>query len=90
MRRESGPRIDRAAELIQTLRNRIITAEEQTVALTSVALRLIIVDSVADLPANASPREWFRVRTGTIAERSVIYVGNGPTAPLTKITPTAL
>lgn len=46
----------------------------------------VLVDTVADLPASAGPREFFRVRTGTAAERLAVYVGNGPSQPLGKLT----
>lgn len=54
------------------------------------ALQVTLVDTVADLPANAPPTSMYRVRTGTVAERAAWYVGNGPSAPLTKLTPTAM
>lgn len=53
-------------------------------------LAVTVVATVADLPANAGPRDWYRVTTGTVAERTAVYIGNGPNLPLTKITPTAL
>ncbi len=48
-------------------------------------LRVDIVQTVADLPASAGPRQWFRVVTGTAEERTSVYVGNGSGQPLRKI-----
>ena len=72
-------RVDRGAARLDTLE-----AAAATVATVTV------VASVADLPLNASPRQWFRVSSGTVAERTAVYVGNGPNQPLTKLTPAAL
>lgn len=49
--------------------------------------RLLIVDA---LPASAPFGALIRLRTGTLAERSALYLGNGPTQPLSKLTPTPL
>jgi hypothetical protein len=54
------------------------------------AVRMTLVATVADLPANAPPRQLFRVTSGTVAERTAIYVGNGPSQPLSKLVPVAL
>ena len=75
--------LDGAREAFLALHGRVDVIEKTAVALTMVA-------TVADLPASASRREWFRVQTGTVAERTAIYVGNGPNLPLAKLTPSAL
>jgi hypothetical protein len=54
------------------------------------AVRLDVVANVGDLPANAGPRQFFRVATGTVADRTALYVGNGPNLPLSKLVPVAL
>jgi hypothetical protein len=72
------------------LRDTVINLRGRVVALEEDAVKVMVVDSVADLPEHAAPTDVFRVRTGTVAERTAWYVGNGPSAPLTKLTPTAL
>jgi hypothetical protein len=47
----------------------------------------LIVD---ELPAAAPFGALIRLRTGTIADRLPVYIGNGPTQPLTKLTPSPL
>ena len=49
--------------------------------------RLLIVD---ELPDSAPFGALLRVRTGTVAQRATLYLGNGPNQPLTKLTPTQL
>lgn len=72
------------------VRDALIAVRGRVEALEDTAMRVTLVDTVADLPANAPPTSLYRVRTGTVAERTAWYVGNGPNAPLSKLTPTAL
>lgn len=92
-----GPRGGAAIrELVQRIRrafavnNRRISRLADRVGVVEDAPLVTFLESVADLPDHAAPREWFRVTTGTVSERASIYIGNGPNAPITKITPTAL
>jgi hypothetical protein len=49
--------------------------------------RLLLVD---ELPASAPFGALIRLTAGSVAARSLIYVGNGPGQPLTKLAPVAL
>lgn len=70
----------------ETARLRILALEDRTNA----QIELLFVEAVIDLPSGAPPRTWYRVQTGTVAERATIYVGNGVDRPLSKLTPTSL
>lgn len=49
--------------------------------------RLLLVD---ELPASAPYGALIRLRTGTLAERASLYLGNGQNQPLSRLTPTPL
>lgn len=49
--------------------------------------RLLLVD---ELPASAPFGALIRLQQGTVAERSALYLGNGPGQPLSKLTPLPL
>jgi hypothetical protein len=68
------------AQVAQTLRR-----HEQR--LDAVYERFLIVD---ELPESAPFGALIRLRTGTLAQRTPVYVGNGAGQPLTKLVPTAL
>lgn len=48
--------------------------------------RVEVVATVADLPDNAPPTQWYRV----VADPSAVYIGNGPNRPLSRFTTTPL
>ena len=50
-------------------------------------VRVDVVATVADLPAEAPLTRWFRV-ANPAAERVNVYIGNGPGRPLSRITTT--
>jgi hypothetical protein len=75
--------LDEARAVFLAVRDRVELLEGAAVSLS-------IVDTVADLPAEASARQLYRVASGTLAERASLYVGNGPGRPLTKVVPTAI
>lgn len=90
-------RVQALSNRVHTLADRIDAQAARTDALADAVqdaaasmLILEIVATVADLPANAPVRRWYRVQSGTLAERAAIYVGNGPNLPLTKVTTTAI
>lgn len=66
-------------DLVDGLRERADTIEANSV-------RLTVVQTITDLPANAGPRQFFRVATGLPADRTALFVGNGQAQPLTRIT----
>lgn len=51
------------------------------------AVTLEVVPTLADLPASAGPRRFYRVANDTTG---AIYVGNGANKPLTKLLPVAV
>lgn len=50
------------------------------------SVTLKVVATAADLPANAGPREFFRVAS----DPTSLYIGNGPNQKLSRITATLL
>ena len=49
--------------------------------------RLLLVD---ELPADAPFGALIRLRTGTGAQRAALYLGNGPSQPISKLVPVAV
>lgn len=68
---------DAAGDAIRDLRGRLEPIEA----------RLLLLD---ELPDSAPFGALIRLTAGTVAERTPLYLGNGPNHPLTKLTPTAL
>ncbi len=85
-----NPKPAEVAAAVGQIADRLQRYEQYFDVIQANALRIELVDSVAALPANASPRQWFRVASGTLAERASVYVGNGPTLPLSKLTTSPL
>lgn len=77
------------ARLLATLVRRALRIGERVRALEQApTVTLELVATIGALPAEAGPRELFRVTSGTLADRSAIFVGNGPGRPLRRV-PTA-
>lgn len=84
LRRKRHLRPDDLLPVLEQVAERFARYEKLFDALQA---RLLLVD---ELPAEAPFGALIRLRQGTVAQRTPLYMGNGPGQPLSKLTPTPL